>query len=460
MSRTAPATSVTQGPPGIWVVPIEGEADRSIVYEPLDGLAFVGNGAMAEVALTYPDGRRDGARAEQARRFLDEIGFCPRPVPTAPPIRTAFRPRSVALLTTNRCQLRCVYCYAAAGEGALRELPLERAFAAIEHVARVALEDGREDFELAFHGGGEPTTAWKLIRAATEHARAQLVPATITLTSNGVWGPARCRWIIENLDGLTVSVDGMPSTQDRNRPFEDGHGSSAVVMRNLAELDRHDVAYGLRMTAVAPWDRLVEDVRFLLERTRARVLRIEPAFGTGRGGHGEPMGTDVDDFVEAFLLAWDDARRVGAELLYTGADVSSARWSFCSAPEDALIVTPAGDVVTCYEVVDAAHPLARLSTVGTLDGGGLELDLEARAELRARIAARRASCRDCHCYWTCAGDCYVRAFEPGPGGHLVRGERCRLNRTLTREILLRLIAESGGVWRRGQVRRAPHRAAG
>jgi uncharacterized protein len=460
MPTIAPASSVTQDPPGIWVVPIVGETDRSIVYEPLAGLAFVGNGAMADIALTYPDGRGDGARAEQARRFLDEIGFRPGQVPTAPPVRMAFRPRSVALLTTNRCQLRCTYCYAAAGEGTPRELPLERALAAIERVARIALEDGREDFELAFHGGGEPTTAWELIRAATEHARAQPIPATITLTSNGVWGPARCRWIVENIDGLTVSVDGSPSTQDRNRPFENGRGSSAVVMRNLAELDRHHVAYGLRMTAVAPWDTLVEDVRFLLERTRARVLRIEPAFGTGRGGHGEPSGTDVDDFVEAFLLAWDHARSVGAQLLYTGADVSSVRWSFCSAPEDALIVTPAGDVVTCYEVVDAGHPLASLSTVGHLDGGDLELDLEGRARLRSRIAARRASCRDCHGYWTCAGDCYVRAFEPGPDGHLVRGERCRLNRTLIREILLRLIAESGGVWRRGQVPHAPRLAAG
>jgi radical SAM protein with 4Fe4S-binding SPASM domain len=191
---------------------------------------------------------------------------------------------------------------------------------------------------------------------------------------------------------------------------------------------------------------------------------LDVGCGTGRvaaalaaDGH-EVVGVDLS----APMLRLAERRRaalpaaVAARLSFHRADLAALDLG----RHFALIVTPAGDVVTCYEVVDAGHPLARLSTVGTLNGGGLELDLEARAELRSRIAARRASCLDCHCYWTCAGDCYVRAFEPGPGGHLVRGERCRLNRTLTREILLRLIAESGGVWRRGQVPLAPRRAAG
>jgi uncharacterized protein len=443
----------------VWVVPIDGEDDRSILYDPLRGLAFVGNEVMANVARRHVDRSLRRGRATRATRFLDEIGFGASRAPAPRPVADGFRPRSVVLLTTNRCQLRCRYCYAAAGERPPAELSLARAAAAIDVVAAIAREDGRDDFEVSFHGGGEPTMAWRLVERATAHARVKAVPARITLTSNAVWTPARCRWIVENVDGLTVSVDGGPATQDRSRPFANGRGSSRIVMRNLGELDRHGIDYGLRMTAVSPWNTLAADVRFLLEHTRGRVLRVEPAFGTGRGGHGEPTRREVDGFVGSFLAAWDVARELGGDLRYTGADVWSARWSFCSAPEDALIVTPAGDVVTCYEVVDDRHPLAAISTVGHLDPGRLVHDRDKRSALRARVADRRARCVDCYCFWTCAGDCYVRAFRPGPDGHLARGERCRMNRTLTSELLLRLIAEAGGVWRRDFVPAATVEAA-
>jgi uncharacterized protein len=71
-----------------------------------------------------------------------------------------------------------------------------------------------------------------------------------------------------------------------------------------------------------------------------------------------------------------------------------------------------------------------------------------RRELQSMIAERRDACRDCYCYWTCAGDCYARSFRPGPDGHLVRGLGCELNRKLTLAILLRLVAEGGGIWHR------------
>jgi uncharacterized protein len=134
--------------------------------------------------------------------------------------------------------------------------------------------------------------------------------------------------------------------------------------------------------------------------------------------------------------------------VYTGADVSTTRATFCSAPHDALIVTPTGDLVTCYEVTDEQHPLADVSTIGRLDPGRVNLNDERRGHLQSLISARRDTCRDCYCYWTCAGDCYARSFGPGPAGHLTRGASCELNRALTAAILLRLVAVSGGVWRR------------
>lgn len=438
----------------ISVITIDHQADIHIIYEPLSGVAFVGNRSMADAAQCHVDGAGTDPASTPVDRFLHQIGL--RPGPRPPPSRSpVFQPRAAVLLVTNECQLRCTYCYAAAGDADPGRLSIDQAVGAVDFVVAAVKARGEQSFELAFHGGGEPTAAWGLIEQATAYARRQDIPAAVTLTSNAVWSAAQCRWIADNIDGLTVSVDGSPATHDRNRPFANGRRSSPVVMRNLATLDELGFPYAIRMTAARPWASLGDDVRFLLENTSCRVLRVEPAFNIERGGHGAGTGRDISGFSDAFLVAWEYANRSGAQLIYSGADLSASRSSFCSAPENALIVTPEGNVVTCYEVADSRHPLSNISTVGPL---GQEVDgpANARKRLFSLLTDRRNACRNCYCFWTCAGDCYVRSFDAGVGGHLARGDRCRLNQTLTKALLLRLIAQTGGVWRRIAARPQPH----
>jgi pyruvate-formate lyase-activating enzyme len=171
---------------------------------------------------------------------------------------------------TNECQLRCRYCYAAAGERAPERLSLAQARAAIDYVRRSAEERGATFFEVAFHGGGEPTLNWSVLQESVAYARRQPLPARINLTSNGIWSARQRRWILDNLDSVNLSVDGGPATQDRERPFPSGEGSSPAVMRTLAALDGSDFSYGIRMTATAPWERFPEDVGFLCAETGCR----------------------------------------------------------------------------------------------------------------------------------------------------------------------------------------------
>ena len=91
-----------------------GSEGKFIIYRPLLGLAFIGNRAMAQLAEQI-------ARAEPgtpppaspAGELLQSTGFF-QPDPPAPDeIQTGFT--TAVLLLTNRCHLRCVYCYANAG---------------------------------------------------------------------------------------------------------------------------------------------------------------------------------------------------------------------------------------------------------------------------------------------------------------------------------------------------------
>lgn len=431
----------------VFAIPIE---DKVILYRPLLQRAFVGNSAMAEMTLRLVRGGTSAASdaPEELIQFLEAIDFLqPDPAPPPPPSRS-YRPTTAVLLLTNRCNLRCTYCYAAGGEGATSDLPIEQARIAIDAACRNAKELGRSHFELTFHGGGEPMQAWETLQEATRYARSKDLPCRVTMVTNGVWSRSQRKWILEHLDHVSVSFDGRQVTQDRQRPIASGQGSFSAVMRTLSALDEAEMPYGIRMTATAPWrGELPEDVRFICEETGCPTMQVEPAFNVRRGTHKGSTAEESEAFVDAFMEAFEIARGEGRQLTYSGARPWLLTHAFCMAPYTALIVTPAGDLVTCYEVTEETHPLNDLSHIGRVADSRLLLDEDVHAAMLDYLAEKRAACRDCFCYWHCAGDCYVRAYYAQAGDGEGVNPRCYMNREITARILLWYIMAGDGVWR-------------
>ncbi len=431
----------------LYLIPVQ---DKFIIYRPLLRLAFVGNRAMAELAAGLakrPVLSGDGL-PEEVRTFLDAVGFLQPDPPPPPPPPSPYCPSTAVLLMTNRCNLRCTYCYASGGEGPVQDLPLELAQAAIDQVCANAVEQKLPRFELTFHGGGEPVQVWEVLQAATAYARNKELPCRTAIVSNGVWTDRQREWILENIDELSISFDGRPQTQDRQRPFASGRGSSRAVMRTLQAMDKAGFSYGIRMTATAPWlENLPEDVRFICEETACPAMQVEPAFNTVRGVHQGPTEEEGAAFVEAFLVAFDIALSAGRRLSYSAARPWLLTQAFCTAPYAALVVNAAGRLVSCYEVTSETHPLAALSTIGRVEDGRVAIDHSAHRALVDHIEAHRATCRDCFCYWHCAGDCYTRTYYAQASAGTGANPRCRINREITAGMLLRYIMAGDGVWR-------------
>jgi len=430
----------------VFAIPVEG---KFILYRPLLQLACVGNRAMADLVLSLASAESPpGADApEEALDFLRATGFLRPDPPPPPPPDGSFRPTITVLLLTNRCNLRCTYCYANGGEEPVENLGLELAQAAIDHVCRNAVELGRSHFELSFHGGGEPVQAWEVLQKATLYARSQALPCRVSMVTNGVWSARQREWILRHLDGVSISFDGEQRTQDRQRPFASGKGSFEAVMRSIAALDSAGFSYGIRMTATAPWrGQLPEDVRFICQETDCPVMQVEPAFNTRRGQHQGPDLGQARAFVEAFMEAFEIAQHAGRRLTYSGARPWLLTQAFCMAPYAALIVNPAGKLVTCYEIASEAHTLAQMSTVGRVVDSRLVLDRPARQALLTYLAQKRTACRECFCYWHCAGDCYTRSMAGAAGHPQQANTRCAINREITAHILLWYIMAGDGVW--------------
>lgn len=427
--------------------------DKVILYRPLRQMAFVGNRVMAREVLGLASPGRGAANVDNlspgVRDYLQMIGFLEDdPIPPQGRDRT-YRPTNAVILATDRCNLRCVYCYAAGGTVDTLDVSPALARKAIDHVYANAVKVGRHRFEVTFHGGGEPTLAWDMLQESVLYARSKDLPCHISMVTNGVWNQERARWILDHINRLTISVDGGPETQNQQRPFPSGKGSSMAVMDTLELLDRYGYDYGLRMTGLRPWrDRLAHDVRYLCEETGCRSIQVEPAFNTNRGEYAVPTSTDCADFVEGFMAAYEVAQRAGRKLRYSGSRPRTLTTTFCSAPYGGLIVGPTGALVTCYEITTPDHPLSELCTVGTLTPDRVSVDDAKRERFLDRLDARRAACRDCFCYWHCAGDCHVKTLYPTIDSTPISSPRCQVNRAIFVQELLWHIADSDdGVYR-------------
>jgi uncharacterized protein len=429
-----------QKPADYYTIPFLGEW---ILYRPLRPLAFVGNSALVE----YLEGRFQGNRGwdNDVESFLNSVGFWEEgesPCDTEDVEQPPF-PTTAVLLMTTRCNLRCTYCYANAGSRPPLDLPLALAKSAIDTVCQNAKRSNAEQFSLAFHGGGEPTVHWHVLTQAIEYARQKPLSCHVSLASNGVWTNAQRQFVLRHVQSVSLSFDGIEDIQNRQRPRRDGSGSFATVMENIRAMDEAGIAYGIRATAPGEaLHRLPECIAFLCEETKAQTIQVEPTYTLKRGHYADMNPEYGERFVPAFMEAFDVAAKCGRSLFYSGARPWMVTTTFCRAFTRALIVTPQGDLVTCFEIYDRDLPFADSFIVGRVTSRDVELDAGRLRRFLSIQREQRAECRDCFCYWHCCGDCASRRLVSQPN----RSVRCQVNREITKEIIARYIAQSGGVW--------------
>ena len=348
------------------------------------------------------------------------------------------RTASLYLFPTNRCNLGCVYCYASSGPAGGPPLS--------EHDAAVAIDRFFDDLapevahvSLSFHGGGEPTVALPLMRAAWQRFRERAdqlgLRAHGSTITNGAFGKRVRSFLSEPGIDVLFSFDG--PRQEAQRPTAGGQDSRARVVENMRALavagKRTRARATLTHEGLDSFTALVEDAAEL-EITQ---LQVEPASVVGRGataidGPPEPLA-----FAEAYL----DAFRLGLRL---GVRVSTAAFNiirvgdgrYCGAVRSLRGITPDGFVSACVEATrgeDAAH---NPFIVGRVDEPGRRLELreDKIASLRSRTGESLPHCRTCYMVDTCAGGCMSRALAQTGTIHARDERNCVVTRRVNPEL--------------------------
>jgi uncharacterized protein len=180
------------------------------------------------------------ARAELER--VRAVGLLPAAAPRddSPGILKQSPYCQATILLTDRCNLRCRYCYD--GYQGLREaeggvaMDWPRLRWALDYVFRI-VGAGSEIFDIHFFGG-EPLLEFDLMRQAAEYcrgiARAHRVDVNLSVSTNGLLlTPEIIRFLADNQFDVSISLDGPPDAHNRARRFPNGTGSYEALEPKL-----------------------------------------------------------------------------------------------------------------------------------------------------------------------------------------------------------------------------------
>jgi uncharacterized protein len=326
---------------------------------------------------------------------------------------TIKRLRGIILTLTERCNLRCDYCYVPVEQG--RTMTPEVAARAVDWFAANAAEDGT--LGLSFFGG-EPFLAAEQMRRVTGHLR-DCVPAhrsvrVVTPTNALAMSEADVAWCRQQDVELAISIDGGADSCGRKRAG--GSTCAHALARAVPEILRKlpPGAALARMTVTpANVGSLCANIRALGRMGFDRIVYLpdydapwdEAALASWRREHqrlatwmigARSAGKSVPE-----LPAW---KAIEARLVRR---VPRRR---CGAGIDQVTVAPNGEVFPCYRFAYAKD--AQVWRLGDVRDGILDAEKVARLEQAdvARLRPERGACASCAAADGCTHHCPAVGF--------------------------------------------------
>lgn len=352
--------------------------------------------------------------------LLEQSGFCKSPPVSCSQDNEWSGFGSLTLLLTRACNLRCIYCYASAKPDG-KSMPIELALDAVDFYASHLRGN---QLRICFHGGGEPTLAMDLIRATVQRAAQAPTgrPITYLVTTNGTAPQETYQWMMANNFKVSISMDGPPAVQDRNRPFANGSISSIAVARSIRLFTQSGHPVTVRLTYAAG-DNLTASLEYFAE-LGVRSIHLEPLFPYGRDYASIAFGSkskqliaapSTKEMVSMFLQAMDTCERLGIVIHNSHfMNLGNGSGYFCSlAAGRGMVVTHDGLLTGCLEIVDGNDANVRDFHLGAWDQPkhSFVVDTSKLQTLRSRHADRLSPCKTCFARYTCAGGCAAKAIR-------------------------------------------------
>ena len=321
------------------------------------------------------------------------------------------QPQTLAawLHITDRCNLRCDYCYL---PHARADISPEVSHAAVAATTRSALRHGYQEIKLKY-AGGEPLLLFPLIveshRYAAKLAQQHGLELTSLVLSNGTLLTAQMiETMLELGIHLAISLDGIDAHHNCQRHYPDGSTSFDDVIRAVELALSHGLTPYITITiSGCNVDGLPELVAWVLEHDLPFSLNFYRE--NDLSASQADLRLEEQRIIEGMLAAYTVVesnlpRRSLLTLLADRADLSVPHLRACSVGHSYLVFDHLGRVAKCQ--MDIGHTVTDIN-----DPDPLATVRESAVGIRNPKVDEKAECRDCLWRNWCAGGCPLMAYR-------------------------------------------------
>ncbi|MBR5712713.1 MAG: radical SAM protein [Lachnospiraceae bacterium] len=344
-------------------------------------------------------------------------------------------PTLAVLNLTERCNLKCTYCYVGAGEGQVEFMKPETAYRIIDEYVAMNPNDKPN---ITLHGG-EPLMDFSLVEKIINYAKPVRDKLEISIQTNAtLLNEERVRFLKENDVTVGVSIDGPKEFHDQTRKMQSGKGSFDQVMRGIRLLQDNDISVGtISVLTGHDIDRADEIVDFFAENN-IFSLSFLPMQKIGRGLEDEASFLTGEKMFEGFKKVIDRIVEINSKSLYPqkiyerktanlAKNVFYRLHNFmcmrapCGAGREQLGFGIHGDFYLCDDFIN--DPEFR---VGSVYEGSIPEQMRNSTMLREktkRAMSQLVRCRDCTWRALCGGICFSADHYSGAKG-VEKNEMC------------------------------------
>lgn len=322
---------------------------------------------------------------------------------------------STTIVLTERCNLRCSYCYENAGESG-RTITTGIIEAVLDLIIQNALFYNVKTPRLNLFGG-EPTLAWDelifTIDRFKKKCHAHDLDGRITLITNGVVKINKLSKIIDDLTFISLSFDGPQAINDRQRGLPGGKSSTGIIAKTASFLlkERGSKSFAIRTTVMPENVKFLTDIhRYFSSTIPGVMIRYEPVFLNGRAKQDGKAGIslDIEEFGNALLACLELPNSNPLQNSIFTVD-AMAPGAFCSACGLNLYILPNGKVFSCYRndftsTSNAPHSPFSLGRFNP-DLNMIEIDQEKLHRLQELHIDKVEACKGCFARYSCRGGC-------------------------------------------------------
>lgn len=386
---------------------ITNDQGEGVIYSPLQGKFFSADSESQEIVREYIE--MGAPKDHYFQNVLDEAEISITQENPETPKNFPYKPTGIMLSLSNLCNLRCVYCYAEAGRIQPKTLAENVINQSIKKIFEYAVETNEKTVEIAFHGTGETLVKWNDFVKAVSFSKSikpEQVEIEFSLVTNGtLLDVDKATFLANHSFFVSLSMDGIQTVQDKQRPTASGKGSFDNVINGIKALVRADVAFVVRSTITGDNINDMPEFVQLCADLGVKQISLMPFSAVGSGATAGITPLDAKLYVDNYLKSKEIAKRNDIHLSMAGTQIDKVNTYFCGVIGSNCVVTPEGQISTCSRITKASDSLASKFIIGEVNKSGFSIDEAKANELIHLNLYSYNYCQTCFAKYVCTGGC-------------------------------------------------------